>query len=129
MSVMFAVSLLTLAGEECGGRHTVLIVPHVAERLNALHSSPQKCNFFVDKGIGAIWPNSSVQSQMKLFAGKINPLPPSLPLHLLGLGLGLLELRASRSHLCLYLRDGHSLCCPAKHTCRNIHRKNSTVQS
>ena len=45
---------------------------------------PQK-TFFVDKAIGAIWPNSSVQSQMKLFAEKINPpslypsLPPSLP--------------------------------------------------
>lgn len=99
---------------ETWGRHTVLIVPHVAERLNAPHSSLQKCYYFVDKGIGAIWPNSSVQSQMKLFAGKINPLPPSLPLYLLGLGL--LELRASRSHLCLCLRDCHSLCCPAKHT-------------
>lgn len=40
---------------------------------------PKKCNFVVDKGIGAIWPNSSVRSQMKLFEGKINPPSPPLP--------------------------------------------------
>lgn len=65
--------------ERYGGRHAVLIVLHVTEGLSALNSSPQKF-FFVDKAIGAIWPNSSVQSQMKLFAEKINPLPPYLPL-------------------------------------------------
>lgn len=72
--------MLTLALERYGGRRTVLIALHVTERLNALNSSLQKnafC-FLVDKDIGAIWPNSCAQSQMKLFAGKINPCP--LPL-------------------------------------------------
>lgn len=43
-----------------------------------LHIPASKNAIILLISIGAIWPNSSVQSQMKLFAGKINPLPSSL---------------------------------------------------
>lgn len=115
--------VLTLALERYGGRRTVLMAACNREIECSKFQPPEKCFFFfVDKDIGAIWPNSCAQSQMKLFAGKINPRPPPLSRPCIcqvfvgGGFLGLLELRASRSHLCLCLGDRHSLCCPAKHT-------------
>lgn len=105
----------------------------------------EKCNFFffflfffggVDKVLepfGLILP---AQSQMKLFVGKINPLPsppstPPRPCVLRGFCgfLGLLELRASHSHLCLCLGDCHILCCTAKQTHTHTHRREDTIQS
>lgn len=71
--------VLTLALERYGGRRTVLMAACNREIECSKFQPPEKCFFFfVDKDIGAIWPNSCAQSQMKLFAGKINPRPPPL---------------------------------------------------
>lgn len=115
---------------EMWGRHTVLIVPHVTERLNAPHSSLQKCYYFVDKGIGAIWPNSSVQSQMKLFAGKINLLPPSLPPALVRFGFGFIGIACvTQPSVSLSQRLSQSVLPRKTHTCRNTHSRSGTIQS
>lgn len=81
MSVKFAVSLITLAVEECRGKTNGSDCATCSRDWMLYIPASQKCNFgrlelcLVDKGIGAIWPNSSVRNRMKLFAGKINPLP------------------------------------------------------
>ena len=78
--------VLTLTWERYEGRRTVLIALHVTEIECSKFQPAEKCNFFifsfffrgVDKVLepfGLILP---AQSQMKLFVGKINPLP-SLP--------------------------------------------------